>query len=53
MYTDFLDKLPLSRIIENQTLKCDGAITESELLNALTFMDNDKSPGNDYITKEF
>ena len=45
--------MPVSRIIENQTLKCDGAITESELLNALTFMDNDKSPGNDCITKEF
>ena len=49
----FLDKVSLPKINENQTLKCDGAITESELLNALTFMDNDKSPGNDCITKEF
>ena len=43
----------LSKLTENQTLKCEGPITESELLNALTSMDNDKSPGNDDITKEF
>ena len=34
-------------------LKCGGALTESELFKALTSMDNDKSPGNDVITKEF
>ena len=49
----FLDKVSLSKLTENQTLKCEGPITESELLNALTSMDNDKSPGNDGITKEF
>ena len=49
----FLDKVSLSKLTENQTLKCEGPITESELLNALTSMDNDKSPGNDDITKEF
>ena len=42
----------LSKLTENQTLKCEGPITESELLNALTSMDNDKSPRNDGITKE-
>ena len=45
--------MSLSKLTENQTLKCEGPITESELLNALTSMDNDKSPGNDGITKEF
>ena len=45
--------MSLPKFNENQTLKCEGAITESELLKALTFMDNDKSPGNDDITKEF
>ena len=45
--------MPLPKLNENQTLKCKGAITESELLKALTSMDNDKSPGNDGITKEF
>ena len=34
-------------------IKREGAITECELLKALTSMDNDKSPGNDSITKEF
>ena len=43
--------MSLPKLNENQTLKC--AITESELLKALTFMDNDKSPGKDGITKEF
>ena len=34
-------------------IKREGAITECELLKALTSMDNDKSWGNDGITKEF
>ena len=45
--------MSLSKLTGNQTLKCEGPITESELLNALTSMDNDTSPGNDGITKEF
>ena len=40
------DKVSLPKLNENQTLKC-------ELLKALTSIDNDKSPGNDDITKEF
>ena len=43
--------MSLSKLTENQTLKCEGPITENEPLNTLTFMDNDKSPGNDGITK--
>ena len=39
----FLDKVSLPKLNENQTLKCEGAITECELLKALTSMDNDKS----------
>ena len=49
----FLDKVSLPKINENQTLKCEDVITECELLKALTSMDNDQSPGNDDITKEF
>ena len=49
----FLDKVSLSKLTGNQTLKCEGPITERELLNALTSTDNDTSPGNDSITKEF
>ena len=45
--------MPLPKLNQNQTLKCEGAVTESELLKALTSMDNDKLPGNDGITKVF
>ena len=44
---NFLDKLSLPELNENPTLKCERAITECELLKALTSMDNDESPGND------
>ena len=47
----FLGKVSVPKLNENQTVKCEGAITESELLKALTFMGNDRSPGNDAITK--
>ena len=48
----FLDKMSLSKLNENQTLKCEDVITECELLKPLTPMDNGKSLGNDGITKE-
>ena len=49
----FLDKVSLPKLNENQTLKCEGAIAECELVKVLTSMGNDKSPGNNGITKEF
>ena len=45
--------MTLSKLNENQILKCEVAITESELLKALTSMDNKKSPGNDGIKSNF
>ena len=48
---NFLDKVSLLKLNENQVLKCEGGVTVSGLLKALTSMDNDKSPGNDSITK--
>ena len=48
----FLDKLSLPKLNENQSLKCESAITECELFKALTSMAINKSPGNDGITKE-
>ena len=50
---NFLDKVSLLKLNENQVLKCEGGVTGSGLLKGLTSMDNDKSPGNDSITKEF
>ena len=49
----FLDKVSLPKLNENQTFKCECAITGSKLLKVLTSMDNDKSPENDGIAKEF
>lgn len=37
----------------DQSQKYERVITEKELLKALTKMSNNKSPGNDGITKEF
>ena len=45
--------MSLPKLNENQILKCEGAITESELLKALTSINNDKSPRSNDITKEF
>ena len=36
-----------------QSLECEKNISEKELLEALKSMPNDKSPGNDGLTKEF
>ena len=45
--------MSLLKLNEYQTLKCERTITEWELLKTLTSIDNDKSPGNDDIKKEF
>ena len=45
--------MSLSKLTESQTLKYEGPITESEVLNALTSMDNDKLPAKCGIAKEF
>ena len=50
---NFLDKVSLLKLNENQVLKCEGGVTVSGLLKGLTSMDNDKSSGNGSITKEF
>ena len=39
--------------MEEQSQTCEGHITEFELLNALKSMPNNRSPGNDGLTKEF
>ena len=45
--------MSLPKLNENQTFKSEGAITENEPLKSLTSIDNDKSPGNGGMTKEF
>ena len=41
------------KLQEEQVIKCEGEITESALLKSLKPMKNDKSPGNDGLTKKF
>ena len=45
--------MPLPKLQEEQVIKCEGEITEYELLKSLKSIKNDKSPGNDGLTKEF
>ena len=49
----FLDKVSPPKLNENQILIGESAIKESELLKGLPSMNNDKSPGNDGLTKKF
>ena len=43
----------MPKLQEEQVVKCEGKITESELFKSLKSMKNDKSPGNYSLTKEF
>ena len=49
----YLSQINIPILTEEQSQTCEGPITESELLNALKSMPNNKSPGNDGLTKEF
>ena len=49
----FLENINLPTLTNEQALECEGIISETELLKALKSIKNDKSPGNDGITKEF
>ena len=49
----YLSQINFPILTEEQSQICEGPITESELLNALKSMPNNKSPGNDGLAKEF
>ena len=51
--SSFLENINLPTLTNKQALECEGITSETELLKALKSMKNDKSPGNDGITKEF
>ena len=50
---EFFDNVNIPKLSPEQINVCEGHITENELLDALKSMDNNKSPGNDGLTKEF
>ena len=50
---DYLNRIEIPTLTKEQSQKCEGVITEEELLKALKKMPNNKSPGNDRITKQF
>ena len=50
---EFLGKIKLPSLSQEQVNLCDGPITLSEITKALKSMQNGKAPGNDGIPKEF
>ena len=49
----YLDNIPLPKLTNEQTLSCEGIISEDEVLKSLKSIDNIKSAGNDGLSKEF
>ena len=49
----YLDTVAIPKLNNKDIKICEGIITEDELFDALCSMENNKSPGNDGLTKEF
>ena len=49
----YLNTISFPELTKGKSKTLDGRITEEELLIALQSMENNKSPGNDGLTKEF
>ena len=49
----FLNKVSVPKLNSEDAIICEGDLNELELLKALKSMQNNKSPGNDGLTKEF
>ena len=49
----FLNEVFVSKLIYENARICEGDLNELELFKALTAMQNNKSPGNDGLAKEF
>ena len=50
---DFLNVINVPKLSEDQAKLCEEDLTGKDLYNSLRSMQNDKSPGNDGLTKEF
>ena len=51
--TSFHADWTASKLTKEQSQKCEGVFIEEDLLKALKKLPNNKSPGNDRITKNF
>ena len=49
----FLNLVSISQLTEDQSKDCEFILSEKDLLLVLNSMPNNKSPGNDGLTKEF
>ena len=52
-YESFLNEVSVPKLNYEDAMICEGDLNELQLLKALKSMQNDKSPGNDGLTKEF
>ena len=50
---DFLNFTDVRKLSEDQIKLCEEDLTKKDLYKSLKSMQNDKSPGNDGLTKEF
>ena len=50
---DFLNFIGVRKLSEDQIKLCEEDLTKKDLYKSLKSMQNDKSPGNDGLTKEF
>ena len=50
---NFLNDLTVPSLTTEQSLSCEGNLTEKEIYNSLIRFKNNKSPGNDGLTKKF
>ena len=49
----YSELIPLLKLTNEQTISCEGIISENEVLKSLKSMKNNKLPGNDGLSKEF
>ena len=50
---EFLESIKLLKLSINKKNVCEGNLSEKELYDSMISMKNNKSPGNDGLTKEF
>ena len=50
---EYLHSLNIPKLSEAERNSCEGLLTKKECWEALSEMENGKSPGNDGLTKEF